>query len=366
MTGLRITLCIVLSFAWCSSFSQFRVELLDTTSFITGPGVVLHQTSFRGLCVVNDRIIWVSGSRGTIGKSTDGGKTFTFSQLGGYAGSDFRDIEAFDAQCAVIMSSGTPACILKTTDGGATWKEVYRNTDSAYFFDAMDFWDDRNGMLVGDPINGRFVLLQTRNGGDTWTTLDNLQAPEALEGEAIFAASGTSLRCWNKHEFGFVTGGSKSRFFRLNKKKKTVAYEVLPMIQGESSQGTFSFAYAPKKQAFFFTGGNYRNDKQTETANFCYRGSGKHQQQFNDTGSIERVAGYKSCIQVTQSTFGPLVLVTGTSGTAFASHKCSAVRCFYSFTPISEEPFHVIGKAKAGKAVFLAGPRGRIARLKAD
>jgi photosystem II stability/assembly factor-like uncharacterized protein len=127
------------------STAQYTIEVLDSNTFTLGEGVVLHKTSFRGLSVVDDQTIWVSGSRGTIARSTDGGKTFGYQQLKGYEKSDFRDIEAFDDKRAIIMSSGTPALILKTTDGGQSWKEVFRQNDSAYFLDAMDFWDEKQG-----------------------------------------------------------------------------------------------------------------------------------------------------------------------------------------------------------------------------
>ena len=96
-------------------------------------------TSIRGLSVVDDNIAWISGSKGTIAITTDGGKTWDWQQVKGFEKADFRDIEAFSAKEAIIMSSGTPALILKTTDGGQNWKVKYRNTDTAYFFDAMDF-----------------------------------------------------------------------------------------------------------------------------------------------------------------------------------------------------------------------------------
>ncbi|MFI5221769.1 MAG: WD40/YVTN/BNR-like repeat-containing protein, partial [Bacteroidia bacterium] len=198
--------------------AQYKIDVLDSNTFHLGGGVILSKTSFRGLSVVDDKTIWVSGSRGTIAKSVDGGKTFSFQQLKGYEKSDFRDIEAFDDKRAIIMSSGTPAFILKTIDGGQTWKEVYKNTDTAYFLDAMDFWNDKKGMLVGDPVNGHFLLLQTNDGGETWQQLDTSKTPKAFPGEAVFAASGTSLKCWGKNEFGFVTGGKESRFIFSSKR----------------------------------------------------------------------------------------------------------------------------------------------------
>src|SRR5476649_2146290 len=87
------------------------------------------RTSIRGLSVVDDSVAWISGSRGNIAITNDGGKTWAWQQVKGFEQADFRDIEAFSNKEAVIMSSGTPALILKTTDGGTNWQVKYRNTD---------------------------------------------------------------------------------------------------------------------------------------------------------------------------------------------------------------------------------------------
>src|SRR4051812_28564225 len=140
--------------------------LLAASSSIAQHIEVLQQgkpTSIRGLSVVDDNIAWVSGTKGTIAITTDGGKTWDWQQVKGFEKADFRDIEAFSAKEAVIMSSGTPALILKTTDGGANWKVKYNNPDSAYFLDAMDFAGKQHGFILGDPINSKFLLLETKD-----------------------------------------------------------------------------------------------------------------------------------------------------------------------------------------------------------
>lgn len=324
-------------------FAQYQIQVLDGSTFNLGEGVVLSKTSFRGLSVVDDNAIWVSGSRGTFARSTDGGKTFTYTQLKGYEKSDFRDIEAFDDKSAVMMSSGTPAYILKTIDGGLTWKEVYKNTDSAYFLDAMDFWDEQRGILVGDPINGHFVLLETNNGGETWQELDTTKTPRAMEGEAVFAASGTSLRCWGKNEFGFVTGGSKSRIIiysmnQFDEEKSNIQY-------GKANKGAFSF---DRQDTFGFVivGGDYICDSCVNKNSFII----SPETIYN--GYKIDVKGYRSCIEIINS---KIAVACGTKGSDLYLNN--------AWSKISTEPFHVVRKAKKGKAVFLAGPKGKIGKL---
>src|SRR5687768_1249129 len=110
---------------------------------------VLHKdtkTSLRGLSVVDDKIIWVSGSSGTVGRSLDSGKTWKWILVKGFEKSDFRDIEAFDGLTAVIMAVDAPAYILKTKDGGESWTVVYENKTKGMFMDAMEFWNENAGI----------------------------------------------------------------------------------------------------------------------------------------------------------------------------------------------------------------------------
>jgi len=129
------------------------------------------KTSLRGLSVVNDNVIWVSGSGGMVGKSTDGGLIWKWNTVKGFEKTEFRDIEAFDSSVAIIIAIDSPAYILKTTDGGTSWKKVFENHDKGMFLDAMDFYDNKNGIVVGDPIDGHFFVATTKNGGDTWQTV---------------------------------------------------------------------------------------------------------------------------------------------------------------------------------------------------
>src|ERR1043165_681600 len=126
------------------------------------------NTSIRGLSVVNDNVIWVSGSNGTVGRSNNGGKSWKWITVRGFEKTDFRDIEAFDASTAVIMGIAEPAYILKTTDGGNSWKVVYENKSKGMFLDAMEFWNEQSGIVVGDPVDGRFFIARTFDNGNTW------------------------------------------------------------------------------------------------------------------------------------------------------------------------------------------------------
>jgi photosystem II stability/assembly factor-like uncharacterized protein len=141
----------------CTSVHAQQIKILNTGT----------NTSIRGLSAVNDKIIWVSGSNGMIGKSIDSGTTWKWIQVKGFEKTDFRDIEAFDENIAVIMGVDAPAYILRTIDGGETWKLVYENKTKGMFLDAMEFWNEQSGIVIGDPINGKFFFFFTFNVGNT-------------------------------------------------------------------------------------------------------------------------------------------------------------------------------------------------------
>ena len=125
---LQIFLCILLSISGQAQILQ----LLNSGTSV----------SLRGLSVVNDQVLWVSGSEGTVGLSTNGGISWKWTRVPNYEKSDFRDIEAFSDREAIIMGITEPAVILLTTDGGNSWTTEFEDSSKTAFLDAMDFSGD--------------------------------------------------------------------------------------------------------------------------------------------------------------------------------------------------------------------------------
>ncbi|WP_183560855.1 WD40/YVTN/BNR-like repeat-containing protein [Mucilaginibacter sp. SP1R1] len=307
--------------------------------------IILQQgksTSIRGLSVVNDKIAWVSGSNGYVAITNDSGKTWAWQQIKGYEKSEFRDIEAFSNKEAVIMSSGTPSLILKTTDGGKSWQQKFIKADSSYFLDAMGFVDKQHGYILGDPINNKFLLLETRNGGETWDEIKN--SPKAHPGEAAFAASGTCLEIDDHGVISIVTGGKVSRLITKQGDNGEWKYDNLDMAHGKSSQGAFSIACG------VIVGGDYANDKKTDSVITIYTNHPYAHFYSPKSGP----AGYQSCVTYVES---KKILSTGTSGSNISFDGCS------TWQQIDTTSFNVCGKAKRGKLILLAGDKGKIGIL---
>lgn len=300
------------------------------------------KISMRGLSVVNDKTVWVSGSSGTVGLSLDSGNTWKWISVNGYAKTDFRDIEAFDSKTAVIMGIDTPAVILKTTDAGETWNLVFEDKTPGMFLDAMEFWNEQSGIAIGDPINGRMFIARTFDGGDNWRGIPEANKPTVDSGEACFASSGTNIRRLNKAEAVFITGGKSSHvFIRENKID-------MPIIQGKESTGANSIAVKNRK-TFIVVGGDFNTKDSTYKNCVITTDAGK-----SWTFPVVPPHGYRSCIEY----LGKRDWIScGLNGVDISSDDGK------TFKWISKDGFHVCRKAKKGKAVYFAGGGGRIGRL---
>lgn len=302
------------------------------------------KVSLRGLSVVNDRVIWVSGSAGTVGKSIDSGATWNWMTVKGFEKTDFRDIEAFNDKTAVIMGIAAPAYILKTTDGGENWNVVYENKNKGMFLDAMTFWNEISGIVIGDPIDNKIFVARTFDGGNTWKAIPQDYLPTAAKGEACFASSGTNITALTKSEAVFVTGGIKSRMFI-----RDMQYN-LPIIQGTETTGANSVAVKikKKKKTIIVVGGDF-NTKDSTTKNCCITTDGGNSFEMPTVPPH----GYRSCVEYLEKDDW---LSCGLNGVDFSKDDGK------TWTWISKESFNVCKKAKKGKAVFFAG-NGKIGKL---
>ena len=300
------------------------------------------KTSMRGLSVVDDKVVWVSGSNGMVGKSIDGGEHWKWTVVKGFEKSEFRDIEAFDDMTAVIMGIVDPCCILRTVDGGETWSTVFLDSSKGMFLDAMEFWNEQSGIVIGDPVNGKFFIARTFDGGSSWRGIPEQYRPVADSGEACFASSGTNIRALTKEEAVFISGGNASHLFIRNRKI------ILPIIQGTESTGANSIAVKNKK-TFMVVGGDFNTKDSTLKNCFYTRNAGKHW-----IAPTTPPHGYRSCVEfVEKNTW----VTCGLNGVDYTKNNGE------TFSWISKDGYHVCRKAKKGKAVFFAGGGGRIGKL---
>ncbi|WP_240920219.1 WD40/YVTN/BNR-like repeat-containing protein [Sphingobacterium chungjuense] len=301
---------------------------------------------FRGLDTFGERVIWVSGTNGTVGKSLDKGKSWEWVGPKGYEETDFRDIAVFSNYEAVIVSAGAPAVILRTMDGGKSWTEVYHNDDPEIFLNGMDFYGDR-GFAIGDPIDGFFQLLQTTDRGETWEDVSGSLLLFAEPGEVGFAASGTGLQVQGDNLW-IGSGGSFAALYRRNEKKMLMHKMLTPIISGASSQGIFSLSFWNNKRGVV-VGGDYLHDQCNEHNVYLTHDGGE-----NWITPAKPVGGFRSAVLHVNKR---KLVATGTSGTDISTDGGQ------HWNTISTDSYNVLGKSRTGKRVYLAGSNGQISVL---
>ena len=313
------------------SFAQ-KIELQTTDK----------KTSIRGLSVVDENVIWASGSNGMIAKSTNGGNSFNWFLVPNFEKKDFRDIEAFDSNTAVIIAIAEPAYILKTIDGGKHWKIVFIDSTKGMFLDAMNFADAKNGVVIGDPINNKTFIAITKDSGNHWIKQDS--TPTLAIGEAFFASSGGNILIKKKNKSFdnyFVSGGKNSNLYFSQK------IIELPFAKGFESTG--ANAIAIQKNKAIIVGGDFSKDTVSEKN--CVLIDLK---KMNVAQPKTNPTGYRSSVIFVNK---KVAIACGINGVDI-SYDAGI-----NWINISKEGFHVVAKAKKGNSIFLAGSKGRIAKL---
>ena len=292
---------------------MIKTALIIVSTWLLMIPVWTPQTSgvtarLRGVSAVNDQVAWASGANSTILRTTDGGSTWQKLSVTSDA-LDFRDIDAVDARIAFALSIGPgPASrIYKTTDGGSNWALQFKNDNPKAFLDAMTFWDAQHGIVFGDSIDGRFDILTTENGGQSWTRLDSSRLPPALPNEGAFAASGTNIAVFgNDHAWIGTGGAATSRVLRTTDRGRTWKVFDTP-LQSAQSSGIFSIAFRDKNHGVI-VGGDYSKENEAKN-NLALTNDG------GETWEIARgLTGFRSVVAYVPGNKNTLVAIGPTGG----------------------------------------------------
>jgi photosystem II stability/assembly factor-like uncharacterized protein len=304
------------------------------------------DANLRGLSVVSAKVAWVSGTKGTYGRTADGGKTWTAGIVPGAAALDFRDVEAFTDASAFLLSigAGEKSRIYHTTDAGRTWTLQFKNSDPEAFYDALAFWDQTHGLAFGDPVRGHFQLLATHDSGATWKRLATESLPAALPKEGAFAASGTCLVTFGDRDAWFCTGGARAaRVIHSSDCGRHWTVSETPLVAGIESAGVFSIAFRDRDHGLI-VGGDYRKPGEPG-ANAAFTADG---------GKIWRLLGrpfgYRSCV----AWAGDRWVAVGTSGSDVSTDDGQ------TWKPLDHANYNSVAFTATGEG-WAVGPHGRIA-----
>lgn len=309
---------------------------------------VNSDADFRGLCAVSAKVAWVSGTKGTYGRTTDAGKTWSVGTVPGAARLDFRAVRAFGEGTAFLLSAGPgeDSQIYKTMDGGKTWGLQFKNSDPEAFYDAIAFWDEQNGIALSDPVNGQFKLIVTIDGGTTWKQLTAVTLPPASAKEGAFAASGTCLVTYGEKDVWFGTGGGKvARVYHSKDRGQNWIVSDTPILAGIESAGIFSIAFRDGKHGMI-VGGDYRRPNDTSATAAITADGGK------TWTLLERPFSFRSCVAWAEDRW----IAVGTSGSDFSLHDGA------TWKSIDQDNYNTVGVSPTGDG-WAVGPKGRIVKL---
>lgn len=337
---MNVTAIFLLLFA-SVSYAQWEDQRSGTT------------VRLRGVSAVSQLVAWASGDKGTYARTVDGGKVWTSGHVPDSEDLDFRDVDAFSADVAYLLSigEGEKSRIYKTIDGGLHWTLQFRNSRPTAFFDAMAFWDSDHGIAVSDPVDGRFLIITTADGGATWKEMPPEGMPLALAGEGAFAASGSCIAVQGKRNVWFGTGGpGGARVFRSPDGGRTWSVATTSMTGGKSA-GIFSLLFTDTNHGVV-VGGDYANEREVGN-NVAWTSDGGRTWQPVET---KRPNGYRSCVALVPGTTGRSLVAVGPTGSDFS------VSGGKSWRILGAEGFHSVSFAQHAKAGWAVGEGGRIAK----
>ncbi|MGJ8593436.1 MAG: WD40/YVTN/BNR-like repeat-containing protein [Aquaticitalea sp.] len=304
--------------------------------------------SIRAIELLNDKSLAFAANNGAFGLYNPNlNKWTTNIQKKDSINLHFRAV-AHTSNDFFMLSIENPALLYKTGDDGKM-KLVYKETNEKVFYDAMTFWNDLEGIAIGDPVDDCMSVIITRDGGHSWTKLSCDVLPKIQEGEAAFAASNTNISVFGNNTW-IATGGKTSRIlFSPNKGKTWEVFET-PMINGEATTGIYSLDFYDETHGFAI-GGDYTNPKENKATKIVTEDGGKNWRLVADREN----PGYRSCVQYVPNSNANRLVVVGFEGIDYSADKGE------TWKHLSDESFYTI--RFLNDSVAYAAGKGRISKL---
>lgn len=245
-----------------------------------------------------------------------------------------------------MLSVASPALLYKTGDSGQM-ELVYTEEGAGVFYDSMTFWNDQEGIAIGDSIDGCLSIIITRDGGKTWAKLSCSALPESPSGEGAFAASNTNIETIGENTWVATTLGRV--LFSPDKGKTWEVFET-PIIQGEPAKGIYSIDFYNEKLGFVI-GGDYTQPEANTANKAITRDRGKTW----ELTANGKPPGYKSCVQFVPNSAGKNLVAVGFTGISCSNDGGA------SWTDLSDESFYTI--RFLNDSIAYAAGKNKIARL---
>lgn len=264
---------------------------------------------------------------------------------------EFRSI-AQNSKAIFIANIGNPATIYKINKSDLSIQKVYFENNEKVFYDSMQFWNEKEGILIGDPTEDCLSILLTKDGGNSWKKISCESLPKVVDGEAAFAASNTNVVVKGNKTW-IVSGGKKARVFFTADKGKTWKVFDTPIAQGKTMTGIFTADFYNDKIGII-AGGDYEVPQQNFQNKAITTDGGKTWHLVAENSGF----GYASCIQFVPNSNGKAIVSVGSSGLQYSSDggntwkQLSMDSTLYTFRFLDEYTAFAAGKDKIIKIEF--------------
>ncbi|WP_055448436.1 WD40/YVTN/BNR-like repeat-containing protein [Lacinutrix mariniflava] len=256
---------------------------------------------------------------------------------------------ASTSEAGFALSVASPTYLYKIGDQETTI--VYQEDHEKAFYDAMAFWNDKEGIAIGDPTDDCLSIIITRDGGNTWTKLSCDILPKAKKDEAAFAASDTNIAIIGD-ETWVATGGGASRILYSPNKGETWEVFNTPIVQGNGPQGMYSLDFYDNKNGFAI-GGDYTKPADSSANKIRTADGGKTWQLV----AKNQNPGYRSCVQYIPGREAKELVAIGFKGIDYSndagdSWKHLSDEGFYTLRFVNDSVAYAAGSKRIAKLTF--------------
>lgn len=342
-----IAFCIILVFFSCKTEDKFIPRDFNILEIET----ILEDSllSIRAIDILNDGSLAFAANNNSFGlMDTNTGEWNISKHEHDSLKFSFRAV-SHTATDFFMLTVANPALLFKTTNNGM--QLVYKEEGEKVFYDSMTFWNDTEGIAMGDPTDGCISIIVTRDGGNTWRKIPCSELPSAIAGEAAFAASDTNIAVFEDYTW-IATGGMASRV--LYSPDKGMTWEVFdtPIIQGVGTTGMYSIDFYDALNGFAI-GGDYTKPEGNETNKIRTKDGGKTW----EVVAKGEMPNYKSCVQYMPNREGKELVVLGFNGIDYsndggASWKHLSDESFYTLRFIDDTTAYAAGRGRICKLTF--------------
>ncbi|CAM4159813.1 oxidoreductase [Flavobacterium antarcticum] len=326
-----------------SSAKVFTSVKIDT--------LLAEELSIRAILIDSNKL-WFAANKGQYG-SID---LATDKRFNGHVSKDtlaleFRSI-AQTKDYIFMLNVGTPSLLYRISKDGSRIKKMHQDDHPKAFYDSMQFWNNMEGIAMGDPTGACLSVLITRDGGTTWTQVSCENLPKVEVGEAAFAASNTNIVIKGTETWMF-SGGTKSRVFYSADKGKTWKVFDTPITQGEAMTGIFTADFYDAKNGFI-AGGNYEKPNQNFGNKAVTTDGGTSWKLVAEKEAF----GYASCVQYVPNSNAKQLVSVGASGLYYSStsgekwNKLSEDATLYTIRFVNDSTAIAAGKNKIVRVHF--------------